>query len=76
MPGFLIHYLNLSYFQSSVLNGLTGKPSLLNRFDMAMLVNEKRTATGFGTALLETIILSFQFLQPLPAQNYDPRLLL
>jgi hypothetical protein len=42
-----IHFaLPVSTFQSSVLKGATGKPSLLKRFDLAVLLNANRTATG------------------------------
>src|SRR6478609_2670390 len=45
--------------QLSVRNGLTGNPSLLNTLDIAVLVNENRTATGSLMSLFETTILSF-----------------
>ena len=53
--------LPIAYFtsQSSVLNGTTGNPSLLNKFPTPALLNEKRTATGAFTDLLDTINLSF-----------------
>ena len=47
----------VSISQLSVLNKLTGNPSLLNKLGVSVLLNAKRTATGLFIFLLETITL-------------------
>ena len=50
----LVFQINLFFYQSSVLNEDTGKPSVLNNSPITKSLNAYLTATGLGTSGAET----------------------